>query len=69
MSRIVLTTWGSLGDLHPMIALSLELRDRGHDIILATTQNYRETVESLALNFHTVWKSTRTNRCEIRINR
>ena len=39
MSRIVLTTWGSLGDLHQMIALSLELRDRGHDIVLATTEN------------------------------
>lgn len=54
MSRIVLTTWGSLGDLHPMIALSLELRDRGHDIVLATTENYRTTVESSGLNFHAI---------------
>ena len=54
MSRIVLATWGSLGDLHTMIALSLELRDRGHDIVLATTENYRKTVESLGLRFHAI---------------
>jgi UDP:flavonoid glycosyltransferase YjiC (YdhE family) len=30
MSRIVLTTIGSLGDLHPKIAIALELRQRGH---------------------------------------
>lgn len=54
MSRIVLTTWGSLGDLHPMLALSLELRDRGHQIILATTESYRNKVESLGLEFRSI---------------
>ncbi|NER79536.1 MAG: glycosyltransferase family 1 protein [Leptolyngbya sp. SIO1D8] len=54
MSRIVLTTWGSLGDLHPMIALSLSLRDRGHDVVLATTEGYRTKVESLGLEFHAI---------------
>lgn len=29
--RIVLATISSLGDLHPMIALALELRRRGYD--------------------------------------
>ena len=28
--RVVLLTFGSLGDLHPYIALALELRARGH---------------------------------------
>lgn len=36
MSRIVLTTMGSLGDLHPPIAVGLGLRDRGHDALFAT---------------------------------
>ncbi|MEO1519246.1 MAG: glycosyltransferase [Cyanobacteria bacterium J06633_2] len=54
MSRIILTTWGSLGDLHPMIALSLSLRDRGHDIVLATAESYRIKVESLGLEFHAI---------------
>lgn len=41
MSRLVLTTWGSLGDLHPTIALSLNLRDRNHDIVLAAPASYQ----------------------------
>ena len=28
MSRVLLTTLGSLGDLHPLIAIGLELRQR-----------------------------------------
>jgi rhamnosyltransferase subunit B len=54
VSRIILATWGSLGDLHPFIALGLNLRDRGHDIVLATTEGYRTKVESLGLQFHAI---------------
>ncbi len=36
MSRIVLTTIGSLGDLHPKIAIALELRRWGHSVVFAT---------------------------------
>jgi hypothetical protein len=32
MSRIVVTTLGTLGDLHPVIAIALELRQRGHKL-------------------------------------
>lgn len=52
MSRILLTTWGSLGDLHPFIALALGLRDRGHHILFATPEYYRTRIESLGLEFH-----------------
>lgn len=31
MSKIVLATFGSLGDPHPKIAIALELKERGHD--------------------------------------
>lgn len=50
--RIVLTTIGSLGDLHPMLALGTELRRRGHSITLATTTHYRERIEDLGFAFH-----------------
>lgn len=50
--RIVLTTFGSLGDLHPFIALALELRNRGHEPVLCTLEMYREKIETLNLRFH-----------------
>ncbi|HBB36171.1 MAG TPA: glycosyl transferase [Cyanobacteria bacterium UBA8803] len=52
MSRIVITTIGSLGDLHPKIALALELRKRGHDVVLATHKEYQEKIEALGFEFH-----------------
>lgn len=52
MSRIVLTTLGSLGDLHPKIAIALELRHRGHDVVFATHQEYQPTIEALGFEFH-----------------
>ena len=51
MARIVLSTIGSLGDLHPMIALSLELRRRGHDVLINTWEGYREKIVDNGLEF------------------
>ena len=50
--RIVLTTYGSLGDLHPYIALALELKRRGHRPLIATSPVFRDKVEPLGLDFH-----------------
>ncbi len=52
MSRIVLTTIGSLGDLHPKIAIALELRQRGHEVAFATHKEYQSKVENLGFEFH-----------------
>lgn len=52
--RIVLATFGSLGDLHPTIALALELRKRGHHAVIATTEAYRSKVEGIGLGFHSL---------------
>jgi UDP:flavonoid glycosyltransferase YjiC (YdhE family) len=52
--RIVLTTFGSLGDLHPFIAIALGLKARGHDAVLATGESYRRKVEALGLGFRAV---------------
>src|SRR5208337_486229 len=51
VKRILLTTTGSLGDLHPFIAIGLELRSRGHAVTLATSNFYRSKVEQTRLKF------------------
>lgn len=40
--RIVLNTLGSFGDVHPYMAIALELRRRGHQPVIATSELYRE---------------------------
>jgi rhamnosyltransferase subunit B len=52
--RIVLTVFGTLGDLHPFLAIALGLKTRGHQVIVASYGRYREQVESLGLGFHAV---------------
>jgi UDP:flavonoid glycosyltransferase YjiC (YdhE family) len=52
--RIVVTTWGSLGDLHPYLAIGLGLRARGHDVTLGVPACYRRKVEALGLGFRAV---------------
>jgi rhamnosyltransferase subunit B len=49
--RVVLTAIGSLGDLHPYLALALGLQARGHDAVVATSACYRQKVEALGLGF------------------
>lgn len=52
MARIILATFGSLGDLHPVVALALKLRERGHQPEIATVVGYREKISALELPFH-----------------
>lgn len=52
--RIVLTCWGSHGDLFPYIGLALALKARGHRPIVATLAIYKETVEREGLEFAAV---------------
>jgi len=52
MARIVVTTIGSLGDLHPKIAIALELRNRGHSVVFATHKGYQPKIEALGFEFH-----------------
>jgi UDP:flavonoid glycosyltransferase YjiC (YdhE family) len=49
--RIVFATFGSLGDLHPYIALALELKRRGHQPLIATFDVYRAEVEAEGIGF------------------
>ena len=51
MSRLVLATFGSLGDLHPILALAYELRRRQHTVVIATSEIYREKISTLGFLF------------------
>ncbi|MGH8202719.1 MAG: glycosyltransferase [Steroidobacteraceae bacterium] len=51
MSRILLATLGSLGDLHPYIAVGRALVARGQQVRLATSADYRTRVEAAGLEF------------------
>ena len=52
--RIVLTTFGSLGDLHPYIAVALGLKERGYETVIATYGSYRQKIEALGIGFRAV---------------
>ena len=45
MRRIVLVTLGSLGDLHPFLAVAGALRSNGDYVTIVTHPNYKELVE------------------------
>jgi UDP:flavonoid glycosyltransferase YjiC (YdhE family) len=50
--RILLATFGSLGDLHPVIALGLELQRRGHAAAIVTSEYHRERITKTGLGFY-----------------
>lgn len=52
--RIILTSFGSLGDVNPYLGLAEGLRRRGHDPVIATSAYYRQMVERQGFEFHPV---------------
>jgi len=52
MARIVLTSWGSYGDLFPSLALAASLKALGHTPLVATCPYYRPLVEGEGFLFH-----------------
>ena len=49
--RILIATIGSLGDLHPCLALALESQRRGHHVTIACTTYYQPKIEALGIDF------------------
>ncbi len=49
--RILLPTIGSSGDVHPVIGLGRALRERGHQVTVATNEIFSEQVQSNGLEF------------------
>ena len=52
--RVLLTCFGSYGDVNPYVGLALALRARGHEPVVATSAFYREYVEREGIAFHPV---------------
>lgn len=50
-NRIVISTFGSFGDVHPYMSLAMELQSRGHQPVLATMDYYREKIMDAGLEF------------------
>src|ERR1700761_5401929 len=51
MGHIVLASTGTLGDLHPYLAVGVGLNQRGHRVLVATGESYRQRVEGAGLEF------------------
>lgn len=49
--RIVFSTFGTAGDVNPLIGLSLELKRRGHTPVLAVPEMFRAKIEPLGIEF------------------
>jgi rhamnosyltransferase subunit B len=49
--RILITTFGSFGDIHPYMAIGLELQRRGHHPIIASSELYREKMLAAGFDF------------------
>ncbi|HEY6344235.1 MAG TPA: glycosyltransferase [Bryobacteraceae bacterium] len=54
MARVLFTTFGSYGDVHPYLAIGRELRKLGHEAGIATSAGYREKVEAAGLTLVSV---------------
>lgn len=51
MSRFLFATLGSLGDLHPYIAVAKALLERDQQAVIATSEEYRTVVEAEGIEF------------------
>lgn len=51
---VLITTFGSLGDVNPYVALASELKERGYSPIIGTSGFYRDMVEKAGIDFRPV---------------
>ena len=49
--RVVFSTFGSLGDLYPYLAIASVMQQRGHAVVIASAEYYRRTVENSGIRF------------------
>jgi rhamnosyltransferase subunit B len=54
MSRVVVATLGSLGDLHPFLAVARGLVEQGHSVLFLSSEPHRAAVEAEGLRFESV---------------
>lgn len=63
--RVVLTNFGTTGDIEPFLALAAELRNHGHQPVLALSPYYADRVAQLNLTFAPVGPDLRQVQAEI----
>lgn len=51
LAKVILNTFGSFGDLHPYLAIAIELKNRGHYPLIATSEVYRAKIEAEGISF------------------
>ena len=51
---VLLTTFGSLGDINPYVAIASELKERGYSPIIGTSGFYRDMVEKAGIGFRPI---------------
>ena len=49
--RVVISNFGTTGDVQPFLALAVQLRERGHEPVLAFSPQYSQFVKSRDLTF------------------
>lgn len=53
-ARLVITSWGSYGDINPCLGLAQAMRARGHDVIMAAPGYYRDAITAQGFEFRSV---------------
>lgn len=53
--KVLITTLGSSGDLHPLIGIGLELKNQGHTVGFATSFYFKKQVEAQGFTYYEVY--------------
>ena len=51
IARILLTTIGSAGDVHPFVAIAITLRERGHEVLILTNPYFKDRILGAGIGF------------------
>src|ERR1041385_1774555 len=49
--KIIVMPIGSFGDVHPLLGIGVKLRERGHEIVLATNGHFEELARKAGVGF------------------
>jgi len=58
--NIGIFTYGTRGDLQPYVALALGLMDKGHQVTLSATEDFKGFVEGFGVKFQALWGNAET---------
>jgi UDP:flavonoid glycosyltransferase YjiC (YdhE family) len=60
--RVILGAFGTLGEVHPFIAVGRALRARGHDVCLIAPGKYAYLAQAAGLSFSPLWQDAELER-------